>query len=95
VDTTIVGDPISLAGYVITYSEIPDDDYFWFLGFTTNTNYTHQDVAQYSTQMFYQIEVIVDLFRDEIKYLNELTNSQDKIMWMDVKKRLRKGVFLD
>jgi len=95
VDTTIVGDPISLAGYVITYSEIPDDDYFWFLGFTTNINYTHQDVAQYSTQMFYQVKVIVDLFRDEIEYLNGLNDPHLKIKWKDVKKRLRKGVFLD
>jgi predicted outer membrane repeat protein len=91
VDTTIYGDPCSPDGYVVSYSEIPDDGYFWFLAFTANTNYTHEFVAQYSSLMFYNVIAVVNLSREDIQYLERLSNSHYKIRWTDVKENLKKG----
>jgi len=97
VDTTLSGDPCDTAGYVIRYNEtgFTGEEYYYFLAFTSETSYTHEFVSQYSTQMFYQVIAVVNLSREEIQYLKGLNGSHHNIRWIDVKKRLRKGVFLD
>jgi len=92
VDTTIYGDPALVGGYVVRYNETgyTGDEYFYFLAFTTGLIYTHEFVAQYSTQMFYQVIAIADISRDEIQYLKGLNDSYHKIRWLDVKRNFKK-----
>ncbi len=87
VDTTIYGDPIVPDGYVVSYSE--NENEYFYLWFTTYTEFTHEFVAQYSTQMFYQVATVVNLSREEMQYLLSLNNSRNKVKWSDVKWNLK------
>lgn len=49
--TAIFSTPKTPDGYVVYYNEFQDDQYY-FLAFTTNTTYTHYDVAQFDDQIF-------------------------------------------
>ncbi len=91
VDTTIIGDPALIDGYVVRYNETgySGDEYFYFLAFTIETIYIHEFVAQYSTQMFYHVIAIAALSREETKYLLSLNNSHTKMKWEDVKEKLK------
>ena len=62
VDTTIFGDPINVDAYLVYYCGSADSVYY-FLGLTTNTTYTHQYVAQFSDNMFYQVSAYVGELR--------------------------------
>ena len=82
------GSAITPDGYIVKYNEIVDDDYFWFLTFTTNTTHTHEFVAQYSPQMFYQIIAVKNYNREQIEYLESLNTSRVKLKWLEVKRNL-------
>jgi PKD repeat protein len=88
VDTTIYGDPTIIDGYVVYFNEMPDDEHFWFLAFTANTVHTHEFVAQFSEQMFYNVVAYVDLGEDELNYLKEMNNSTRKVSKLEVRKEL-------
>ena len=92
VDTTIIGDPCITDGYIVLYNETAyeDEQYYYFLDYTTELNYTHTFVAQHREQMFYKVATFVDLSREEIKYLLSLNNSHTKIKWEDVKQNLKR-----
>lgn len=92
VDTTIFGNPIIPNGYVVRYNESAniEDEFFYFLAFTTNTTYTHEFVAHHSPQMFYSVVAYIDLSRNEIDYLENLNNSFEKIKWSEVIQNLNK-----
>jgi len=62
VDTTINGYPTNVDAYLIYNSISPYSD-FSFLGLTTDTTYTHQYVAQFSDNVFYQVTSYVGDFR--------------------------------
>jgi len=78
-DTTIIGEPFNIDGYVINYNELPDTEHFLFLSFTTGTTHTHEFVAQYSSQMFYQVIAMEDLRRGEIQYLENLNDTKSEV----------------
>ncbi|MCK4653516.1 MAG: PKD domain-containing protein [Candidatus Cloacimonetes bacterium] len=88
VDTTIFGTPITPDGYIVSYSE--NEDVYFYLWFTTETNFIHEFVAQHSSQMFYRVVAFVDLSRNEIEYLVSLNNSREKVKWSEVKQNLIK-----
>ncbi|MCD4664172.1 MAG: PKD domain-containing protein, partial [Bacteroidales bacterium] len=54
VDTTVYGDSINVDAYLVYYCGSPDSIYY-FHGLTVDTTYTHQYVAQFSNNMFYQV----------------------------------------
>jgi hypothetical protein len=85
VDTTIFGDPIIPDGYIVLNNEDPYAD-FIYLSFTQETTYTHIYVGQYIDQMFYRVVAVINLSREEIKYLLSLNNSRNKVKWLDVKR---------
>ncbi len=54
IDTTIYGDPVKVDAYFVYYCGSVDSVYY-FHGYTADTTYTHQYVAQVSDKMFYQV----------------------------------------
>ena len=86
VDTTNCGSIIIPDGYVVKYSE-NEEDYF-YLWFTTETNFTHSFVTEYSPQMFYEVFTIKNYNREQIEYLERLNNSQEKLKWSEVRRNL-------
>ena len=88
VDTTNCGSAITPDGYVVKYSE-NEEDYF-YLWFTTETNFTHSFVTEYSPQMFYEVIAIKNYSREQIDYLESLNNSREKLKWSEVKRNLEK-----
>ena len=86
VDTTICGSTITPDGYVVKYSE-NEEDYF-YLWFTPETNFTHSFVTEYSPQMFYEVITIKNYNREQIEYLESLNNSREKLKWSEVKRNL-------
>ena len=88
-DSTICGTPIVPDGYVVLFSEIPNqDDYFFFLASTIEIFYTHINVVRWSDEMFYKIFAYKDYSRDQIEYLKSLNNSGEKIKWPSVQQNL-------
>lgn len=49
--------PMTPDGYIVLYNETPyeDDQFYYFLGRSYTTSYTHHDVAEFRTQMFYKV----------------------------------------
>jgi len=49
--------PITPDGYIVLYNETPyeDDQFYYFLGRSYTTTYTHHDVAEFRDQMFYKV----------------------------------------
>ena len=90
VDTTIFGDPITPDGYIVLYNETAyeDEQFYYFLDFTTDLTYTHTYVAQHRNQMFYKVVAFIDYSRQQIEYLSGLSNLQEKVRWMYVKRNL-------
>ncbi len=83
-----VGQTITPDGYVILYSETPEatvDDYL-FLTFTTESEFTHARVVQYSDTMFYMVETAIDT--DATRTLQRDLETFRGIRWYDVKERL-------
>ncbi len=90
VDTTIFGTPITPDGYILLYNETPyeDEQFYYFLSFTIETFYTHIYVAQYREQMFYNVIAVVNFTREEIEYLESLSNSREILNWLEVQQNL-------
>ena len=86
VDTTDCGDGITPDGYIIQFSENGED--YFFLNYTTNINYVHTFVAQFSSQMFYKVIAFKYYSRYQIEYLEKLNNSKEKVKWSEVKQNL-------
>ena len=89
VDTTECGSAIIPDGYVVLFSEIPNqDDYFFFLSSTIDTIYIHLDVVRWSDEMFYKVFAYKDYSRAQIEYLDSLNNSRENVKWAEVKRNL-------
>ena len=91
VDTTLSGDPCITEGYIVLYNETAyeDEQYYYFLDYTTELNYTHTFVAQHREQMFYKVVSYIDLSREQMKFLLNLNKSNNKMKWNDVKQNLK------
>ena len=74
--------PLTPDGYVIRFCENGMD--FSFLHFTEQLVYTHEYVALYSSQMFYNVIAVKNYSPQQLVYRRELNNSKQKIMWDDV-----------
>jgi PKD repeat protein len=89
VTENIYDSPLTPDGYVVLFSEIPNqDDYFFFLVSVTEANYTHLNAAQWSEEMFYKVFAFVNYNRIQIQYLESVTESKEKIKWSDMKLHL-------
>ena len=77
VDTSIYGNPITVDTYIVFYSEIPyaPDSLYFFHGNTSDTTYTHENVAFFSENMFYQVIAYIG----EIGILDEITAGDEPI----------------
>jgi len=60
VTETIFDTPITPDGYLVFYngSVDPDNEYYFFLGFTTGLSYTHYYVGRYAQHMFYRVRAV-------------------------------------
>ncbi|MBL7191849.1 hypothetical protein ISS30_09135 [bacterium] len=89
VDTSIYGNPITVDTYIVFFSEIPyaPDSLYFFHGNTSDTTYTHENVAFFSENMFYQVTAYVG----EIGVLNGLVSSGKTISREELRVILRRG----
>ena len=57
VTENIYDSPLTPDGYIVLYNETPyeDDHFYYFLGHSDSTTYTHHHVAQFRDQMFYKV----------------------------------------
>ncbi|MGB4310203.1 MAG: hypothetical protein WBI94_07980 [Candidatus Cloacimonadaceae bacterium] len=57
VTQNIYNSPLTPDGYIVLYNETPyeDDHFYYFLGRSYTTTYTHLDVAEFRNQMFYKV----------------------------------------
>lgn len=93
VDTTIFGSPITVDGYFVLYNESAYEDSlqcYYFLAFTTETTYTHQHVAEFREQMYYQVIAYKDYDRKITDFLAEIKEKPaPKLSWDELKRRFR------
>lgn len=92
VDTTIIGTPITVDGYVILYNEFAYEDTmhcYYYLANTDNetTTYTHFGVSRFRDQMYYKIVAYKD-YRGVIRRI--LTTLPDeKLTWAELQRRFK------
>lgn len=57
VTENIYDTPLTPDGYIVLYNETPyeDDHFYYFLGRSFTTTYTHLDVAEFREHMFYKV----------------------------------------
>ena len=93
VTQTIYGTPITPDGYIVLYNETPyeDEQFFYFLGRTFTTSYTHHDVAEFRDQMFYRV-VAYKYYRDEDFRRLELLAGERSLPWGEALLLLTGGV---
>lgn len=92
VTQTIYSTPITPDGYIVLYNETPyeDDQFYYFLGRSYTTTYTHHDVAEFRDQMFYRVLAYKNYRGDVDNVLNNmLANPDAKISLAELKTALR------
>lgn len=91
VTETTYNTPITPDGYIILYCENPSPsihDYF-FLGETDGLTYTHEDVVQFRSQMYYRVVAYVDMDGRISSLLKTLEqNPQPRLSLADILVRL-------
>ena len=87
VTTNENGATIEVDGYIVLFSE-NDEDYFYLYS-TTETNYSHIRVAEHRAQMFYNVIAFKNYNREQIEYLESLNNLREKLKWSEVKLKLK------
>ena len=90
VTLTIYGTPITPDGYIVLYNESPyeGDQFYYFLGRSFTTTYTHQDVTEFRSQMFYRV-VAYKNYRSEGFAQLELQTKSKKLLWSEARKILQ------
>jgi hypothetical protein len=95
VTETIYNTPITPDGYIILYNETPyeDEHFYYFLGRSYTTNYTHHDVTEFRNIMFYKVKAYKNYSRSEADALDALCRRSGKepIPWKDAQDFLKKG----
>ncbi|GEM_PF-4421232 len=76
--------------YIVLFSEIPDNNSFWYLGNTTDTSFTHNDVGLSADSMFYRVKTFKFDRRTDAERLNKLALDGKKHSWPDVLNYLAK-----
>jgi len=80
-------------GYIVLYNESPyeqDEHFYYFLGRSYTTSYTHHDVAEFRNQMFYRV-VAYKNYRDEDFSAVERLAKVKPLLWKDALDYLRNG----
>jgi len=90
VTLSVLGNQVAPDLYVIEYNEMPDENsqYYYYLGATPQTTFTHYLVARFADQMFYRVKAVMNLTRDQIDYLVAGTERIERITWEEMKTRL-------
>ena len=94
VTETIYSTPITPDGYIVLYSEVPEEGHepYYFLGYTPNITYTHQHVTSFREQMYYKVIAYKDFDGRVETYLATLQTSNsktvEKIPFSELKKVL-------
>lgn len=90
VTLSVLGNQVAPDLYVIEYNEMPDENsqYYYYLGATPQTTFTHYLVARFADQMFYRVKAVMNLTRDQIDYLVAGTERTERITWEEMKTRL-------
>lgn len=87
--------PITPDGYIILYNETPyeDEHFFYFLGRSFNTSYTHHDVLEFRNQMYYKVKAYKNYSRGQAEALETLfkTGSGKPLLWKDALEIIHKG----
>jgi len=80
-------------GYIVLYNESPyeqDEHFYYFLGRSFTTSYTHHDVAEFRNQMFYRV-VAYKNYRDEDFSVVERLAKVKPLLWKEALDFLRNG----
>lgn len=84
--------PITPDGYIILYNETPyeDDQFYYFLGRSYTTTYTHHDVAEFRDQMYYKVLAYKN-YRGDVDNVIQaaLANPEARISLAELKAALR------
>lgn len=95
VTQTIYNTPITPDGYIILYNESPyeyDDNFYYFLGRSYTTNFTHHDVAEFRDQMYYKVVAYKNYDRATLDWLDGIAaDSQERLNWPDALNILHNG----
>ena len=88
--------PITPDGYIVLYNESPHEHnahFYYFLGRSFTTNYTHHDVLEFRNQMFYRVLAYKNYTREESEaFENLLLKRGDKpLLWQDALQTIRQG----
>ena len=89
VTENIYNQAITPDGYIVLYSEDPNGDYYFLYYQTSGLSYTHQTVAQWREDMFYNVVAVIENSREEGSYLKNLTKNHKKILYKDIKRYMR------
>lgn len=88
VTQNIYDSPITPDGYIVLYNETPyeDDRFYYFLGYSDTTTYTHHHVAQFREQMFYKV-VAYKNYRGDVDHVlaNLLANPDTEVSLAELK----------
>jgi len=91
----IYSTPLTPDGYLILYNETPyeDDHYYYFLGRSYTTSYTHHDVAEFRDQMYYRIKAYKNYRADDEALLDDLIrlSKTKSLLWKDALDLLEMG----
>jgi hypothetical protein len=92
VTQNIYNSPLTPDGYIVLYNESPyeDDQFYYFLGRSYTTTYTHHDVAEFRNQMFYKVLAYKN-YRGDVDNVIQaaLANPDAKISLAELKAALR------
>lgn len=95
VTQTIYGTPIVPDGYIVLYNQSPyeyDDHFYYFLGRSYTTGYTHHDVAEFRDQMYYRVQAYKYYTRGQLELLDLLAaGAGQPLLWRDVLELLHQG----
>jgi hypothetical protein len=88
--------PITPDGYIILCNEGPDENdeqFYYFLGRSYSTNYTHQNAAEVWNRMFYRVTAYKNYTPEDSLALEALVQQSQtqRIPWLQVKKILIEG----
>ncbi|MDY0150922.1 MAG: hypothetical protein RBS43_01460 [Candidatus Cloacimonas sp.] len=85
--------PITPDGYIVLYNETPyeDERLYYFLGRSYITSYTHHDVAEFRSQMFYKVVAYKNYSRDEELALETLCQTKTPILWQNALSQIQSG----
>ncbi|MBN2830566.1 MAG: hypothetical protein JXR56_09630, partial [Candidatus Cloacimonetes bacterium] len=93
VTLTVYDTPITPDGYIVLYNETPyeDEQYYYFLGRSFTNTYTHHDVTEFRSQMFYRV-IAYKNYRSERFAQLEVQSKSKKLLWREVRNILQGGV---